>query len=132
MSRNRLTRALITLASLLGAIPLMAQQPAITAPAFPYGRYALMAIDTLHGPPPGIEVEFTPSEVKVFRGEQQVESHTVTFMDGRIQFFQLGGECTDTGDYSWQVSGGYLELTQVSDPCRQRSQSIMAVHFKKL
>lgn len=135
MSRTRFSRILLALASLLGAIPLMAQTPATAAATgmgFPFGRYALVAIDSLHGPPPGIEVEFTPSAVKVFQGAQQMEAHAISIVNGHLQFFELGGECNEVGEYSWKVAGEWLELTQVSDPCQQRSQSIMAVHFKKL
>lgn len=105
---------------------------ATAVPAFPFGRYELVAVDSANGPPPGIIVEFTPTEAKVFSGGTQGETHAITFANGHLQFFELGDSCGEVGEYAWQVSGQWLDLIQVSDPCQQRAQSIMAVHFKKL
>ena len=132
MSRNKVTRILITLASLLGAIPLMAQAaPAATAAApFPFGKYALVGIDSTNGPPPGMSVEFTPSSLIVIRGGQVVETHGLSVKDGVLETFTLGDGCTDPGQYRWRMEGRSLYLIAISDPCSDRATAIATVRFE--
>lgn len=131
MSRNKFTRALIALASLLGAIPLMAQQPAAVTPDFPYGKYALVSLDPTNGPPPGMLVEFTPTAMNVIRGGQVVESHSLSVRDGVLETFTLGGNCPEAGKYHWRTDGKLMTLEVVADPCAERSMALMSVQFER-
>lgn len=133
MSRTKFTRALIALASLLGAIPLMAQAAPTTTPAepFPFGTYALVARDSVNGPPPGMSVEFTPTALKVMRGGLVIETHGLSVANGVLETFTLGEGCTDPGTYRWRVAGKLLFLEVVADPCSNRAMAISSVQFER-
>lgn len=133
MSRNKVIRILVALASLLGAIPLMAQAApaAAPAPAFPFGKYALVAIDSANGPPPGMSVEFKPTSLDVIRGGQVVESHGLSAANGVLEIFTLGGDCVESGKYKWRITGKILVLEVISDPCSNRAMAITAVQFEQ-
>jgi hypothetical protein len=131
LRRNKFTRALIAAASLLGAIPLMAQQPAAAAPEFPYGKYTIVALDPTYGPPPGMSVEFTPTAMNVIRGGQVVESHGLSVHGEVVETFTLGGSCTEAGKYQWRTNGKLMNFELVSDPCSNRAMALMAVQFER-
>ena len=131
MSRTKFTRALMAAAALLGAVPLMAQHPATAAPEFPYGKYAIVALDSTNGPPPGMVVEFTPTAMNVIRGGQVVESHGLSVAEGILETFTLGGGCTEAGKYRWRSDGKLMVLEVVSDPCGNRAMALMAVQFER-
>jgi hypothetical protein len=133
MSRSKFYRALLALGALLGAAPLMGQaKPAAApaaAPAFPFGKYALVAIDTANGPPPGMMVEFTPTSLQLIRGGQVAESHGFSVTGDVAETFTFGGDCTDPGQYHWRIEGKVLTLLVISDPCTNRATSIAGVQF---
>ena len=132
MSRSKSIRALLATASLLLAIPLMAQTQstaAPAAPAFPLGRYTLQALDSTHAPPPGLVIEFTPTTVNVINGGQVMETHQMIVTGPKWEIFELGGNCTEPGDYLWHADGTTLWMELVNDPCTERAQSITTVKF---
>ena len=133
MSRSKFYRAILALGALLGAAPLMGQaKPAaapVAAPAFPFGTYALVAIDTANGPPPGLQVEFTPTALKLIRGGQVAESHGFSVTGDIAETFMFGGDCTDPGQYHWRMEGKVLTLIVINDPCSNRAMSIAGVKF---
>ena len=137
MSRSKLIRALLAAASLLGAVPLMAQSQAtatttvVAAPAFPYGRYTLQAMDSTHAPPPGLVVEFTSNTVKVMNGEQLMETHGSLIKGDQWQIFEFEGGCLEPGDYRWHLDGTTIWMEIINDPCTERAQSITSVRFLK-
>jgi hypothetical protein len=130
--RSKLVRALLAAASLLAAVPLMAQTRATTvaaAPTFPYGKYDLQAIDSAHSAPPGIVVEFTPGGINVLNGDQVVETHAMEVTGDQWTTYMLEGPCQDTGTYKWHLEGKVLWMELVSDPCTQRAMNITSVRF---
>lgn len=133
MSRTKFYRALLALGALLGAAPLMGQaKPAAApaaAPAFPFGKYSLVAIDSTNGPPPGMMVEFTTTSLQVLRGGQVAETHGFSVTGDIAETFMLGGDCTDPGQYHWKIEGKVLTLIVISDPCTNRAMSIANVKF---
>lgn len=137
MSRSKLIRALLAAASLLGAVPLMAQSQATStatvaaAPVFPYGRYTLQAMDSTHAPPPGLYVEFTSNTIRVMNGDQLVETHGSLINGDKWQVFEFDGGCQEPGDYRWHLEGTTLWMEVVNDPCTERAQSITSVRFVK-
>lgn len=137
MSRSKLIRALLAAASLLGAVPLMAQAQAtastsVTAgPAFPYGRYTLQAVDSTNAPPPGISVEFTSNTLKVMNGDELMETHGSLVNGDKWQIFEFEGGCQEPGDYRWHLEGTTLWMEVINDPCTQRAQSLTSVRFRK-
>lgn len=136
MSRSKLIRALLAAASLLGAVPLMAQTQtaaaSAAAPAFPYGRYSLQAMDSTHAPPPGIVVEFTSNTLKVMNGDQLIETHGSLINGDKWQVFEFDGGCQEPGDYRWHLEGTTIWMEVVNDPCTERAQNILSVRFLKL
>jgi hypothetical protein len=136
MSRSKFYRVLLALGALLGAAPLMGQaRPAATpaaAPAFPFGKYALVAIDTANGPPPGLVVEFTQSSMQLLRGGQVAETHGFSVAGNVVETFTFEGECTDPGRYNWRIEGKVLTLIVVEDPCSRRAMAIAGVRFEQL
>ena len=137
MSRSKLIRALLAAASLLGAVPLMAQTRAtattavVAAPAFPYGNYTLQATDSAHAPPPGFWVEFTSNTIKVMNGDQLVETHGSLFNGDKWQIFEFDGGCQEPGDYRWHLAGTTIWMEVINDPCTDRAQSIASIRFLK-
>jgi hypothetical protein len=135
MSRSKFYRALLALGALLGAAPLMGQaKPAATpaaAPAFPFGKYALVAIDSANGPPPGMVVEFTPTALNVMRGGQVAESHGFSVTGDIAETFTFGGDCTEPGQYKWRIEGKIMTLIVVQDPCSNRAMAIAGVRFEQ-
>lgn len=139
MSRSKLIRALLAAASLLGAVPLMAQTQVTatttatvtTAPAFPYGRYTLQSMDSIHAPPPGLVVEFTSTTLKVMNGDQLLETHGSLIAGDKWQVFEFDGGCQEPGDYRWHLDGTTLWMEVINDPCTERAQNITAVRFLK-
>jgi len=135
MTRSKFYRALLALGALLGAAPLMGQaKPAATpaaAPAFPFGKYALVAIDSANGPPPGMFVEFTPTALQVIRGGQVMETHGFSVTGDVAETFTIGGECTEPGQYHWLIEGKVLRLLVVQDPCTGRAMAIAGVKFEQ-
>ena len=142
MSRSKLTRALLAAASLLAAVPLMAQsRPAPSAattsagaastpaPAFPYGKYTLRVVDSTHAPPPGLVVEFADGTLSILNGDQLIEAHGMSVIGDQWQTYALDGDCQEVGTYTWHLDGKEIWLELVSDPCTQRAQSITAVRF---
>ncbi len=99
------------------------------AAAFPFGKYALVATDTVNGPPPGMFVEFTPTSLNVIRGGQVVETHGMSVSNGVLETFTFGGDCTDPGRYRWLIQGKNLSLIVIEDPCTNRAMAIAAVTF---
>jgi len=124
-------RALLALGALLGAAPLLAQAAPAPAPdpTFPFGKYALVAADSVNGPPPGMFVEFTTSSLNVIRGGQVVESHGMSVTGNVLETFTLGGDCTAPGTYRWRIAGKTLTLEVIEDPCSNRAMAISAVSF---
>ncbi len=129
MSRSKLIRALLAAASLLGAVPLMAQVP--TAPAFPVGSYTLEALDSTHAPPPGLTVEFTTNTLKVKNGDQVLETYASVVTGDKWEISEFGGNCPETGSYRWHVDGSVVWMELISDPCVDRAQSITSVSSHK-
>ncbi|HVX87436.1 MAG TPA: hypothetical protein VG940_00810 [Gemmatimonadales bacterium] len=133
MSRSKLIRALLAAASLLGAVPLMAQTPttASAVPAFPVGHYTLEALDSTHAPPPGITVEFTTNTLKVKNGDQVLETYASVVTGDKWEISEFGGNCPETGSYRWHVAGDVVWMELINDPCVDRAQSITSVRFHK-
>jgi hypothetical protein len=137
MSRARLLRALLAAASLLGAIPLLAQRPAgaiavrtPTPATFPYGKYS--------SPPPAdqptagnLEVEFTPGRVAV-RGLGGAEkSYGMTVTGDTWTVWQTTGGCAEPemilGVYKWNFVGGVLSFAPLDDKCPGRAEKMGSV-----
>lgn len=133
MSRSKLIRALLAAASLLGAVPLMAQTPvtAPATPAFPMGRYTLEALDSTHAPPPGMTVEFTSTTLKLWMNGQVVETHGMTVAGDKWEVFEFEGSCLEPGDYRWHLEGSVMWMEVINDPCTERAQNIASVRFHK-
>lgn len=134
MSRSKLIRALLAAASLLGAVPLMAQTPTAAAtavPAFPVGNYTLEALDSTHAPPPGLTVEFTLNTLKVKNGDQVIETHAAVVTGDRWEVSEFGGNCLETGSYRWHLDGSVVWMELIDDPCVDRARSITSVRFHK-
>ncbi|HET7041963.1 MAG TPA: hypothetical protein VFI13_08080 [Gemmatimonadales bacterium] len=102
---------------------------AVSVGGFPLGRYTLQALDSIHAPPAGLVVEFTETTVKVWNGEQLVETHGMTVDGQKWQIFEFGGNCSEPGDYLWHAEGNTLWMTAVNDPCADRMGSITSVKF---
>lgn len=136
MSRSKLIRALLAAASLLGAVPLMAQSARTAAPApapgFPVGNYTLEALDSTHAPPPGLIVEFTTNTLKVKNGDQVLETYASVVTGEKWEITEFGGNCAETGTYKWHLEqDGVVWMELVSDPCEDRARSITTVRFHK-
>lgn len=129
MSRSKLIRALLAAASLLGAVPLMAQTQA--AAVFPVGNYTLEALDSTHAPPPGLTVEFTTNTLKVKNGDQVLETYASVVTGDKWEISEFGGNCPETGSYRWHVDGSVVWMELINDPCVDRAQSITSVRFHK-
>jgi hypothetical protein len=133
LSRSKLIRALLAAASLLGAVPLMAQTraTATAAPSFPIGNYTIEALDSTHAPPPGLVVEFTTTTLKVKNGEQVFVTYMSIVTGDKWEISEFGGNCIETGSYKWHVEGNVVWMELVNDPCVDRAQSLTSVRFHK-
>lgn len=137
MSRPKLIRALLATASLLGAIPLMAQtSTSATAvvsvsSGFPYGRYMIRADSAAHQGQggDGLILEFTENSLKVFNGADLIETHGTMLAGDTWAIFAISGDCLDTGSYHWKLVNGVLTFTLVEDNCAERAQAISTVRL---
>ena len=140
MSRSKLLRALLAAASLLGAVPLMAQTPGPQAPAsasaptgvgFPFGRYLIQPLPGADQNGAGLFIEFGTSTTKVFSGADLVETHGSAVEGDTWHIFELTGECLDDGSYHWHFADGVLTFQIIADPCTQRASSVSSVRLVK-
>ena len=130
MARTRLVRATAPAAA---PAQVATSSPMPAGPGFPYGTYALVTVDSLHGPPPGLSVQFTTDKLIVMQGGQVLETYSASVSGDTWEVFELGNnECTEAGDYHWKVEGNVMSLIRVTDPCEQRATQIQAVKFQRM
>jgi hypothetical protein len=142
VSRSKLIRAALAAASLLGAIPLLAQRSAGTvavrssAPAtFPYGRYS--------SPPPAdqpgagnMEVEFAPGRVVVRGAGRPEKNYGMSATGDTWTVWQTTGGCADPemilGVYQWTFVGGVLSFSPLDDKCPGRAEKMGSVKLTRI
>lgn len=136
MSRSRLRRALLAVASLLGAFPLLAQAPGATATlaAFPYGHYtSAQPADDNHAEARILAVDLTSSTMKIYEGGELRATYVIDVNGRELQLWRVGGRCGDgqpiIGKYTWTMTGDVLQFQPVDDPCPGRAAQVTATRL---
>jgi hypothetical protein len=136
VSRSRLLRALLALASLLGAVPLMAQArvASVTTAPFPYGNYtATQPADSNHSAARTLAVELTSTAMKVYEGGELVSTYLINVSGRELTLWRVGGRCGDAqpvvGRYTWSISGDVLQFQPLDDPCPGRAAQVTATRL---
>jgi hypothetical protein len=141
LSRSKLVRALLAIASLLGAVPLLGQTvsrsstvtAAAPAPTFPYGRFVMQPPAGEQPNTAGLLVEFSDGVIEVYQGGQLVETDGLSVIGQHWQIWALAGGCAEpepiVGNYKWSFQGGVLKFDLVEDACQGRAQTIGSIRM---
>ena len=141
MSRSKLIRALLAAASLLGALPLLAQTPASSADAaqgtaFPYGRFTPQPGPGAPAGPEALVIAFSEGTIQIYQGGTLVETDGMSVTGPRWQIWELTGGCAEpdplVGSYIWSFDGTVLRFDVADDPCPGRSEKVSAIRLVRV